>query len=258
MSVPGSQETGTDEALVLSPADGNAIAIDDPAAGSAGVQVALSVGEGALTLADTTGLSFSSGNGTSDATMTFSGAVAAINSALNGLSYTPRNGYNGMATLSVSMENLRTNWAIGARSASGSVAIEVGGPSVSVPDMQWTKLNTTVTFSSSDGNAIAVSDPVSSSIVLDVDVSVDMGTVALATTNGLTIVSGNPSGDSDIEFTGTASNIDAALNGLTYTPSTGIGGEATLSVSAIDQGDGGAVGFGRGKHCDRRTDDQRA
>jgi hypothetical protein len=67
-----------------------------------------------------------------------------------------------------------------------------------------------------------------------------MGTVALATTNGLTIVSGNPSGDSDIEFTGTASNIDAALNGLTYTPSTGIGGEATLSVSASDQGDGGA------------------
>ena len=52
INVPESQETGTSEALVLSSDNFDAISIDDPAA--AGMQVTLSVGEGALTLADTT------------------------------------------------------------------------------------------------------------------------------------------------------------------------------------------------------------
>ena len=42
-----------------------------------------------LSLQGITGLSFTTGDGTADATMTFSGTQAAINTALNGLSYTP-------------------------------------------------------------------------------------------------------------------------------------------------------------------------
>jgi Ca2+-binding RTX toxin-like protein len=63
--------------------------------------VTLSVGRGTLTLASTAGLSFSTGDGTGDATMTFSGSTAAINAALAGLSYTPDANVNGPDSLTM-------------------------------------------------------------------------------------------------------------------------------------------------------------
>ena len=52
-------------------------------------------------MAGTAGLSFFAGDGTVDPTMTFSGTVGAINTALNGLNYTPTANFNGAATLTV-------------------------------------------------------------------------------------------------------------------------------------------------------------
>ena len=54
-----------------------------------------------ITLAGTAGLTFSVGDGTADGTMTFSGTLAAINTALNGLSFLPDVNFNGAAALSV-------------------------------------------------------------------------------------------------------------------------------------------------------------
>ncbi|MBT0960381.1 DUF4347 domain-containing protein, partial [Denitromonas iodatirespirans] len=100
-TVPGAQSTNEDTALVFSVGNGNAISVSDPDAGGNPVEVSLSVTHGALTLAGTTGLSFISGDGTADATMTFRGTVTDINNALNGLSYTPTADYNGGATLTL-------------------------------------------------------------------------------------------------------------------------------------------------------------
>ena len=49
------------------------------------VEVTLNVSNGVLTLAGTAGLVFTAGDGTADASMTFTGTVAAINAALDGL-----------------------------------------------------------------------------------------------------------------------------------------------------------------------------
>ncbi len=70
-------------------------------ADSSALTVTLSVGRGTLTLASTAGLAFSTGDGSSDATMTFSGTSAAINAALAGLSYTPTPNLNGPDTLTM-------------------------------------------------------------------------------------------------------------------------------------------------------------
>ena len=140
--------------------------------------------------------------------------------------------------MSISTQDLGTSWASGSNSGSASVAIEVGSPIVVVPATQWANLNGYLTFSSFSGNLITVSDPVSSSIVLNVDLSVTTGTVAMMSTGGLTIVSGNPNGDSNIDFTGTASSIDADLNWMTFDPPAGYSGAATLTVEVSDQGDG--------------------
>ena len=52
-------------------------------------------------LAGTAGLSFTVGDGTGDATMTFSGTASAINAALDGLIYTPAANYKGSDAIGV-------------------------------------------------------------------------------------------------------------------------------------------------------------
>jgi hypothetical protein len=68
---------------------------------SSSLTVTLAVGRGTLTLGGTAGLAFSTGDGTNDATMTFTGTAAAINAALAGLSYTPTPNINGADSLTM-------------------------------------------------------------------------------------------------------------------------------------------------------------
>ncbi|MBK8278313.1 MAG: DUF4347 domain-containing protein [Nitrospira sp.] len=100
-AVPGAQSTNEDTNLVFSSGNGNQISITDPDSSGASFEVTVSVTNGSLTLAGTTGLTFTSGDGTTDTTMTFRGTVANINTALNGLTYSPTAEYNGGATLTV-------------------------------------------------------------------------------------------------------------------------------------------------------------
>ncbi|MCA9061772.1 MAG: DUF4347 domain-containing protein, partial [Planctomycetaceae bacterium] len=98
-AVPGDQTTPEDTALVFNAANGNLLQINDDAAAS--LSVTLAVTNGTLTLSGTTGLTFTVGDGTADATMTMSGTVENINSALSGLSYSPTANYHGAATLTL-------------------------------------------------------------------------------------------------------------------------------------------------------------
>ncbi|TKB90336.1 MAG: tandem-95 repeat protein [Nitrospira sp.] len=100
-TVPGAQSTNEDTALVFSSGNGNQISIQDPDGSGSPFEVTVSVTNGTLTLNGITGLTFTTGDGTTDATMTFRGTVANINTALNGLTYAPTSDYNGSATLTV-------------------------------------------------------------------------------------------------------------------------------------------------------------
>src|SRR5690606_21515846 len=82
LTVPGAQSLNEDASKTFSLANGNQITVVDV---DSSPTVTLSVGNGVLTLASTTGLSFTAGDGTNDAAMTFSGTPAAITTALNGL-----------------------------------------------------------------------------------------------------------------------------------------------------------------------------
>jgi hypothetical protein len=100
------QAVAKNKTLVFSSANGNAISISDPDAGSTLIQVSLSVNHGALTLGGFTGLTFQVGDGKDDATMTFRGTVAAIDAALNGLKYAATNGYTGSDGLAITSNDL--------------------------------------------------------------------------------------------------------------------------------------------------------
>ena len=61
---PDGLVAGEDGSLVFSSANGNLVSINDVDAGAASVRVTLTVTNGVLTLSGTTGLSFSTGDGT--------------------------------------------------------------------------------------------------------------------------------------------------------------------------------------------------
>jgi hypothetical protein len=102
--------------LVFSGANGNAITLIDPSAGSGLQQLSIAVTHGKLTLASKTGITITSGaNGS--ASMTLKGTLANLNTALNGLQFTPTTNYFGPATLSVSYKDLGNSQTVAVTTA---------------------------------------------------------------------------------------------------------------------------------------------
>src|SRR5207249_2086564 len=77
-NLPASQITNEDTNIVFNVANGNAISITDVDAASGSLHVTLTATNGLLTLTATTALTFTTGDGTADATMTFTGTIANI------------------------------------------------------------------------------------------------------------------------------------------------------------------------------------
>jgi uncharacterized delta-60 repeat protein len=75
------------------------VSVNDPDGANEAVTLAVSVEHGVLSLQQTAGLSFASGDGALDLAMQFSGSESAVNSALAQLTYTPDTGYVGNDTV---------------------------------------------------------------------------------------------------------------------------------------------------------------
>lgn len=102
--VPGAQNTNEDTTLVFSTGIGNAIIVDDGTAGDSVLRTELSVTNGTLKLGTLAGLSFESGaDGTSS--MIIIGLESAINTALDGLIFTPSPDYEGLANLQLTTDS---------------------------------------------------------------------------------------------------------------------------------------------------------
>ena len=127
--MPGAQVTDYDTPLTISPA----ISISDPDAGANPVEVTLSATDGTLTLSGTTDLTFSVGDGTDDADMTFTGTIYAINTALDGMIFTPTSGFSGDASLSITTDDQGYTGSGGPRSDSDTLPITVNPPDVPPP-----------------------------------------------------------------------------------------------------------------------------
>ncbi|MGV6818004.1 MAG: tandem-95 repeat protein [Thiotrichales bacterium] len=101
-SLPASASVNEDSSIVFSTVNGNLVSVQSDNPASTPMDVTLSVSHGALTLSQTTGLTFVTGDGTADASMRITGTLANINAALDGLSYTPTANYNGAESLQIS------------------------------------------------------------------------------------------------------------------------------------------------------------
>ena len=247
VALPAAQtmDEGTD--LVF--AGANAITVSDVDAGAASLQVTLTVAQGKLKLNGSTGLAFVVGNGNgNDATMTFTGSLVNINAALNGMKYKPADGYNGPERFDIAVNDLGNSGSGGAASASGSLAISVIGvnsaPVLGLPGAQSTPQPTPLSFSATSGNAITVADVDAGSAPLQITLSTvnvyNNGKLSFGTLTNVTLISGSGTNDTTVVLRGSATDLNAALDSLTFKATAG--GAARIDVGLDDLGNTGSGG----------------
>ena len=124
-TVPAAQTIDQDGMLLFSSGTDTAITISDPDAGGAAVEVMLTATDGTLNLSGFKGLTFSVGDGTADATMTFTGSIANINAALEGATFVANPGFTGAASVQIVTDDQGNTGSGGALSDTDSVNITV-------------------------------------------------------------------------------------------------------------------------------------
>lgn len=238
-TVPGAQVTDFETALNF----GSLISVSDPDAGASPIRVTLTVTHGTLTLSGLTGLTFTVGDGTADATMTFSGTITNLNNAINGLVYNPATGYSGAALLTITTNDLGNTGTGGALTDTDTVAITVGEPANdapvnTVPGAQSTPFDTPLDL----GDTVSIADPDAGGDDLQVTLTVTHGTLTLGGVVGLAFTVGDGTNDATMTFTGTIAEINTAMTNLTFTPTAGYDGVALFTIHTDDQGNNGTGG----------------
>ena len=194
-----------------------------------------------VTLAQTGGLTFTTGDGTSDASMVFTGTVANVNAALATVQYLGNTNYSGSDTLSISVDDQGNTGSGGAKTNSKSIGITVAAvndaPVLTVPGSQTADESTSLAIS-----GISVADVDAASGAVKITMSVIHGRMTLAQTSGLTFTTGDGTSDTSMVFTGTLTNVNAALATINYLANTDYTGADTLSISVDDQGNTGSGG----------------
>jgi VCBS repeat-containing protein len=219
-TVPGAQSTAVNVALVFSSAGGNLISIADVDAASTAVRVTLTATNGTITLAGTTGLAFTVGDGVADATMTFTGTVTAINTALAGLTFSPTNQFAGTASLQIVTNDLGATGTGGALSDTDSVSISV---------VNTAPTGVADSYATTQGNALIVNAPG----VLGNDT--DPNVAQTLTVQSPRPVSGPSNGsltlNADGSFTYTPSGTFTGTDSFTYKVTDGLVDSAVTTVN---------------------------
>ncbi|NQD93315.1 hypothetical protein HP532_11725, partial [Pseudomonas sp. CrR25] len=220
------------------------ISFADVDAGSAAVTATFSVPSGTLTATSGSGV-IVSGSGTG--TLTLSGAIADINAfiAANSLSFTTAANATGNVLLSVSIDD-DGNTGGGNLADSATVTLQVtavnDAPVNAVPSAQNTNQDQVLIFSSGNGNLISISDVDAGSGTVRLTLTASNGLLSLSGITGLSFSAGSGSADSTMTFEGSLVDINAALNGLVFSPTPGYNGAASLQIVSNDLGLSGAGG----------------
>ena len=197
----------------------------------------LSVSNGTLNVSLAGGASISAGANNSN-TIRLTGTQAQINAALATLIYQGNPNFNGSETLI--MNSVDTTAASDTDNMNITVNAVNDAPVNLMPSAQTVAENAVLTLSNANGNNIAINDNEFST--LRVTLTTTNGLLTLAGITGLTFISGDGSNDATFTFEGANSDIYAALNGMTYTPTTSFNGSATITIVTDDLGNVGSGG----------------
>jgi hypothetical protein len=237
-TVPSSQSTDENTSLVFSSSNSNQISIADADAGSNAVKITLGITNGTLTLSGTTDLTFTTGDGSADASMVFTGTTTAVNTALAGMSYAPTTDYTGSSTLSITTSDQGYTGG-SALTDEDNITITVTPPTPKVTSVSSSKtngtykigdvINVTVTFNT----AVTVTTSGGTPTILletgstDRTATYSSGSGSAVLSFSYTIQSGDAS--SDLNYNSTTALV---LNGGTIKNSDGT--DANLTLPALD------------------------
>jgi hypothetical protein len=144
--------------------------------------------------------------------------------------YTPTRSFSGSDSLAMKVSDPN------GQSASTSVALTVNviAPTLTAPATGTVAQNGTLTFSR---GAIKIADVNAGTAVEQVVLTATNGKLRLGSTTGITFVSG-ANNSASMTISGTLTNLNAALAGLRFTPTTGFNGSGTISLKYTDAGNG--------------------
>ena len=143
----------------------------------------------------------------------------------------------------LSFRTFSTNLNLAAATSTSSMTVPANDPPVnSVPATQNVNEDSTLVFSAGNGNLISISDPDAGTLPLMVTLSVTNGALTLSGITGLSFSAGDGSGDSSMTFTGTLSDLNAALAGMSFNPTANFSGAALLTITTNDLGNSGLGG----------------
>lgn len=194
--------------------------------------VTLTITGGTVSLSSA-GLSFGVGDGVDDASLSFTGSLADINSALDSMTYTP--------TLNLSGSNaggiqIQTNDGNGA-SDDQTLVFDItpaGIPSITLPSPPVV---------SEDDTSVAIDDSIeisdSDSDPQTITISVIGGTVSLST-SGLSFSVGDGDQDSAMTFSGSLADVNTALDSMTFDPASDLNGTNAGSITLQASDDNGS------------------
>jgi len=183
----------------------------------------------------TTNLSFTTGDGTDDSTMVFSGTLVDINSALDAMTFTPTPNLNGTNAGAIQIATNDGNGGSDDDTLQFDIIAENDEPVNTLPSIP--------TINEDDVN-VALSDSINIADVegdnQTVTLTITGGTASISTSN-LSFTTGDGLDDNTMVFSGALADINTALDAMTFTPTANLNGINAGSLQiAINDGNGGS------------------
>ena len=177
-------------------------------------------------------------------TLTGSATVAQYQAALDAVTYSNSSDNPSGDTRTISYQvddgSAQNNLSI-IDTSTVSVTPVNDAPVNTVPGAQTVAENGSLVFDAAHAGPISISDVDANGGKETVVLTAGDGTLTLSQTSNLHFIVGtNGSGSMIIE--GTLNDLDAALNGLTYTPNHNFTGSDSISITTLDEGNTGSGG----------------
>ena len=146
----------------------------------------------------------------------------------------------------VGTHNVTLRVSDGSEQADQSFTVTVSRPNKApvntVPGAQNVAQDSALIFSAANDNLLAISDEDAGANVVAVTLTATNGTLTLSGTENLTFTAGDGTDDASMAFTGTITDINTALDGISFKPTAGFLEQASLQIVTNDQGHTGTGG----------------
>jgi hypothetical protein len=115
-------------------------------------------------------------------------------------------------------------------------------PVNNVPGAQTASQNIALGFNTANGNAISITDVDSGNGLMTVTLTATNGSLSLSSLSGITLLLGTGTNDASMIFEGNRTNINAALQTLSFKSGSSFLGAASLTIETNDNGNAGSGG----------------